>query len=40
MEIKKVLMIGAGQMGNGITQVMAMSGRQVAMFDVKQEFVD
>ena len=40
MSIKKVLIIGAGQMGSGIAQVMAMSGREVAMFDVDQKFVD
>lgn len=40
MEIKKVLVIGSGQMGSGIAQVMAMSGREVAMFDVDQKFVD
>lgn len=32
--------IGAGQMGNGIAQVAAMSGLNVIMNDIKQEFVD
>jgi 3-hydroxybutyryl-CoA dehydrogenase len=40
MDVKKVGVIGAGTMGNGITQVFAMSGREVVMVDIKQEFVD
>jgi 3-hydroxybutyryl-CoA dehydrogenase len=32
--------IGAGQMGNGIAQVAAMSGLNVIMNDIKPEFVD
>lgn len=32
--------IGAGQMGNGIAQVAAMSGVDVIMNDIKKEFVD
>ena len=40
MSVKKVLIIGAGQMGSGIAQVMAQSGREVAMFDVEQRFVE
>ncbi len=39
MEIKTVGVIGAGQMGNGIAQVAAMSGLQVIMSDIKEEFV-
>jgi 3-hydroxybutyryl-CoA dehydrogenase len=39
MEIKKIGVIGAGQMGNGIAQVAAMSGLQVIMSDIKEEFV-
>ena len=31
---KKVCVIGAGQMGNGIAQVMATSGLQVTLYDV------
>ena len=39
MEIKKVLIIGAGQMGSGIAQVMAQGGLEVAIRDIKEEFV-
>lgn len=39
MEIKTFGVIGAGQMGNGIAQVAAMSGLQVIMNDVQDEFV-
>jgi 3-hydroxybutyryl-CoA dehydrogenase len=38
MEIKKLGVIGAGQMGNGIAQVAAASGLQVLMSDIKDEF--
>lgn len=40
MEIKRVLIIGAGQMGSGIAQVMAQSGVEVVIRDIKQEYVD
>ncbi|MCX5998192.1 MAG: 3-hydroxyacyl-CoA dehydrogenase NAD-binding domain-containing protein [Chloroflexi bacterium] len=40
MEIKKVCVVGAGTMGNGIAQVVAQSGYDTAMVDVKQEFID
>lgn len=36
-EIKRVGIVGAGQMGNGIAQVFAMNGVQVAMLDVNEE---
>ncbi|MEK7465811.1 MAG: 3-hydroxybutyryl-CoA dehydrogenase [Planctomycetota bacterium] len=39
MDIKHIGVIGAGQMGNGIAQVAAMSGLRVTMVDVKTEFV-
>ncbi|MDP2861338.1 MAG: 3-hydroxybutyryl-CoA dehydrogenase [Desulfobacterales bacterium] len=39
MEINKFGIIGAGQMGNGIAQVAAMSGLEVIMNDIKDEFV-
>lgn len=39
MEIKTFGVIGAGQMGNGIAQTAAMSGFQVIMNDIKDEFV-
>ena len=39
MAIKKVFVIGAGQMGNGIAQVSAQAGYEVTMSDIKEEFV-
>ncbi len=39
MDIKTYGVIGAGQMGNGIAQVAAMSGLNVIMNDIKPEFV-
>lgn len=40
MEIHKIAVLGAGQMGNGITQVAACAGYEVCMIDVEQDFVD
>ncbi|CAB1083707.1 3-hydroxybutyryl-CoA dehydrogenase (EC [Olavius algarvensis Delta 1 endosymbiont] len=40
MEIKTFGVIGAGQMGNGIAQVAAMSGLDVIMNDINDEFVE
>ncbi|RFU62358.1 3-hydroxybutyryl-CoA dehydrogenase [Peribacillus glennii] len=40
MNINKVMVIGAGQMGSGIAQVCAVSGYDVILHDLKQEFVD
>jgi 3-hydroxybutyryl-CoA dehydrogenase len=40
MAIKKICVLGAGLMGNGITQVCAQAGYQVAMRDIEQRFVD
>ncbi len=37
MQIKKVAVIGAGTMGNGIAQVFAMSGYEVVMIDTNIE---
>ena len=39
MQIKTFGVIGAGQMGNGIAQVAAMSGLEVIMNDISDEFV-
>jgi 3-hydroxybutyryl-CoA dehydrogenase len=39
LAIKKVFVIGAGQMGNGIAQVTAQAGYEVTMSDIKEEFV-
>src|SRR3954447_26939571 len=33
MELEHVLVVGAGQMGGGIAQVVAASGRRVSLFD-------
>ncbi|WLR61692.1 3-hydroxybutyryl-CoA dehydrogenase [Guptibacillus hwajinpoensis] len=40
MEIKTIMVIGAGQMGAGIAQVCAASGYTVYLNDLKQEFLD
>ncbi|WP_438314923.1 3-hydroxybutyryl-CoA dehydrogenase [Sporosarcina sp. FA9] len=37
MEIKKVMVIGAGQMGSGIAQVCAQAGYAVYLNDIKEE---
>lgn len=39
MEIKKVGVIGAGQMGAGIAQVCAAIGKEVLLCDMKEEFI-
>ena len=40
MKIKTFGIVGAGQMGNGIAQVAAMSGLEVVLSDIKTEFVE
>ena len=40
MEIKRVGVVGAGTMGNGIAHVFARSGYQVLLCDVEQRFLD
>ena len=40
MDVKKIAVIGAGAMGNGIAQVGIMAGYTVAMHDMEQRFVD
>ena len=40
MDIKKFGVIGAGQMGNGIAQVVAATGLEVLMSDIKDEFCE
>jgi 3-hydroxybutyryl-CoA dehydrogenase len=40
MDIKTFGVVGAGQMGNGIAQVAAVSGFEVIMNDIKAEFVE
>ena len=39
MKFSKVLIVGAGQMGSGIAQVMAQGGLKVILQDIKPEFV-
>jgi len=39
MDIKRALVIGAGQMGGGIAQVMAQGGLQVIIRDIKMEYI-
>ena len=39
MQVKTVGVVGAGQMGNGIAQVAAMSGLSVIMSDITEELV-
>lgn len=40
MEIKKICVLGAGLMGNGIAQVCAEAGYNVALRDIEQRFLD
>ena len=39
-EIKKLAVVGAGQMGNGIAQVAAQTGLEVVLVDINQELAD
>lgn len=40
MEIKKLCVLGAGLMGNGIAQICAQAGYEVFMRDIEQRFID
>ena len=40
VEVKNILVLGAGLMGSGIAQVSLMAGYNVKLVDVKDEFVD
>ncbi len=40
MEIKKICVLGAGLMGNGIAQTCAQAGYEVTMRDIEQRFID
>ena len=40
MEVEHVLVVGAGQMGGGIAQVVAASGRRVSLYDAAPGAVD
>lgn len=39
-DIKRVTVLGAGNMGHGITEVVALAGYEVVMRDIEQELVD
>ena len=39
-DIKKIAVMGAGDMGHGIAEVALLSGYKVAMRDIEQRFVD
>ncbi|WP_018394885.1 3-hydroxybutyryl-CoA dehydrogenase [Bacillus sp. 37MA] len=40
MKLKKIMVIGAGQMGSGIAQVCAQAGYDVLLHDLKPEHID
>src|SRR6056297_837749 len=40
MEIKTIMVVGAGQMGSGIAQVAAQNGYKVQLNDISQDRVD
>ncbi|MEW6547009.1 MAG: 3-hydroxybutyryl-CoA dehydrogenase [Bacillota bacterium] len=40
MEVRRVFVVGAGQMGSGIAQVAAQAGLQVTMRDIAPEFTE
>lgn len=40
MKLEKIMVIGSGQMGNGIAQVCAQAGYEVYLNDMKQEFAE
>jgi 3-hydroxybutyryl-CoA dehydrogenase len=40
MDVKKVGVVGAGTMGNGIAHVFAMAGHDVVMMDVEESMLD
>jgi 3-hydroxybutyryl-CoA dehydrogenase len=39
MDVRKIGVVGAGTMGNGIAQVFAVAGYDVVMRDIKEDFV-
>ena len=39
MEVKRICVLGAGTMGNGIAQICAQTGYEVSMMDIEDRFV-
>ncbi len=39
-DIKKIAVMGAGDMGHGIAEVALLSGYKVAMRDIEQRFIE
>ena len=39
-DVKKVAVMGAGDMGHGIAEVALLAGYKVALRDIEQRFVD
>ncbi len=39
-DVKRVVVVGAGDMGHGIAEACAIAGYEVALRDIKQEFLD
>ncbi|MFX6686936.1 3-hydroxyacyl-CoA dehydrogenase NAD-binding domain-containing protein, partial [Acinetobacter baumannii] len=40
MEVRKIGVVGAGQMGSGIAQVAAQAGFEVVLVDVAESFLE
>lgn len=40
IELKKIMVCGAGQMGNGIAQICAQAGFDIIVYDIKPEFLE
>lgn len=40
VDVKNIVVVGSGLMGNGIAQVSLMAGYNVTLVDVKDEFLD
>ncbi len=40
MEVKRVMVVGAGQMGSGIAQVCAQAGLEVALRDIEEQYLE
>jgi 3-hydroxybutyryl-CoA dehydrogenase len=40
VDVKKIVVIGAGLMGSGIAYISAWNGLEVKMVDIKEEFID